>query len=511
MTERVSGVANGPATAPAPESTGAYDPDRRHQVQAFIPEPDQRFRLPHGITKAQAMNTICRALRLLGAGEREIAVWRLVADRTEREAWNAVDRSPVNWRRQCDMAREMGITERQFRRIEARLALFGVLARMTADNGYRGRRSGQPARAPISCGLSLEPALANHQAFAVIVEEAETAEETRQEAVLNARSARKRVGQLVEELKEIEMRQWAKDRLDELDHGSRPACPRAASAEQVSLWHADLLALEDAIREALRPLPAPTARPTADIDGGTSIERAGAGGGVAVTGADGRSDAPAGDGPARGRNDAGPLEDPRRTNTAPVENSHDQQEMSAAPDIGVRSHIQPTTESGRICKAPGPAPTRHSSHRSDPESGFRHREDGREPPGSALSPTLASRLTERDVRAIASDDVALWLDACDDWQDALPHILRELGANVSAWHDACDAMGETVAFLALLVIDRNRFHPDTPILNPGGALRAFTARARIGELDLTRSILGIWERERQGRQPKGPLVPRRLS
>ena len=28
---------------------------------------------------------------------------------------------------------------------------------------------------------------------------------------------------------------------------------------------------------------------------------------------------------------------------------------------------------------------------------------------------------------------------------------------------ACDAMGETLAFLALLVINRNPFHPDTPI------------------------------------------------
>ena len=105
----------------------------------------------------------------------------------------------------------------------------------------------------------------------------------------------------------------------------------------------------------------------------------------------------------------------------------------------------------------------------------------------------------------------MWLDAGIGWQDALTHILRELGVNVSAWHDACDAMGEPVAFLALMIIDRNRFHPRTPILNPGGALRAFTRKARLGELDLTRSLLGIWERERQGRQPKGTQAPRRPS
>ena len=81
--------------------------------------------------------------------------------------------------------------------------------------------------------------------------------------------------------------------------------------------------------------------------------------------------------------------------------------------------------------------------------------------------------------------------------------MRELGINVSAWLEACDVMGDGMAFLSLLVIDRNRFHPVTPVRNPGGALRAFTRRARHGQLDLGRAVLGIWERERQGRQPKG--------
>lgn len=488
MTEPVSGVANGPAQSCAPESTGAYDPDRRHQVQAFIPAPEQRFQLPDRITKAMAMNTTCRALRLLGAGEREIAVWRLVADRTEREAWHADDRSPVNWRRQCDMAREMGITERQFRRIEARLALYGAMARATADNGYRGRRSGQSARAPINCGLSLEPAVANFQAFAAIVAEAEHVEETRQEAVLNARTARRRVGQLVAELRDIEIRRWAIGRLEELDARSRPPCPRAASAEQVSLWHADLLALEDAIREALRPMPVPDAAPAPDSDIDSSSDAA----------------TPPGDGRTR-------VSRIVSQGSAPVNTPETQQEMSAAPDIGVRSHIQPTTEKRRICNDPDPAPKTPSPALSDPESRFRLRGEGAKPQVPPLSPTLSARLTDSDIRALASDDVALWLDTFPDWQDAVPQILRELGANVSAWHDACDALGEPLAFLALIVIDRNRFHPDRPIRSPGGALRAFTARARTGELDLTRSVLGIWERERQGRQPKGPLTPRTPS
>ena len=510
MTEPVSGVENSPERTRAPAEAGTYDPERRLQVQAFVPGPEQHFKLPDEVSKGQAVVMTCRALRLLGAGERAIAVWRHLADMTERQAWHAVDRSPVNWKRQCDLAREMGLGERQFRRIEVQLARFGALARTTADNGYRGRRSGQPFRGPISCGLSLGPALANFQAFARIVEEAELAEETRQEAVLDARIARRRIGLLTASLDDIEMRRWARSRLGELDESARPARPRVASTEELSLWHADLLALEDAIREALAPFSAPDTAPSPEVDAeGANLDVSADRPHTRITaGTRGRTAVASGDGGPNARNSASLG---GSTESDPVENVQFQRDMSAAPDIGVRCHIQPTTESGSICKAPGPPADHQSGYGSAPESPFRHREVGPELEGSPLSQTLAARLTVKDISGLASDDVAIWLDAFDDWRDALPHILRELGTNISAWHDACDAMGETVAFLALLVIDRNRFHPDAPILNPGGALRAFTRRARIGELDLTRSILGIWERERQGRQPRGPLTQRRQS
>ena len=112
------------------------------------------------------------------------------------------------------------------------------------------------------------------------------------------------------------------------------------------------------------------------------------------------------------------------------------------------------------------------------------------------------------MRNLASDDVGLYLDAIDDWRAALPHILRELAINISAWDDACDVMGPLLAFVALLVVDRNRFHPDSPVRNPGGALRAMTREAREGRLNLAESILGIQHRERKGRQPKAWPSPR---
>ena len=263
MTKHVSGAEAGPATMHAPISVGTYDPEHWTSVQAFVPEPNQHSLLPAKISKAQAMATICRALRLIGAREMDIAAWRLIADVTDRQAWHAHDRTPVNWKRQCDLARELGISERHWRRIEGRLSDCGVLARMTADNGYRGRRSGQPRGAPISCGLSLEPALANFRALAGIVEEAALAEEARQELALSARTARRRIGILVAGLQDIEMRRWAKGRLDELDDGLRPASTRVAGYGDLSAWHEALVSLEGDIREAMTPCPPPDQEPPA--------------------------------------------------------------------------------------------------------------------------------------------------------------------------------------------------------------------------------------------------------
>ncbi len=463
MTKNLYGAEAGPATMHAPINVGTYDPERWMEVQSFIPEPTQHSLLPPAVSKAQAMGTVCAALRLLGAREIDIAAWRLIADVTDRKAWHAPDRAPVNWKRQCDLARELGISERHWRRIEGRLSDCGVLARMTADNGYRGRRSGQPYGAPIHCGLSLEPTIANYRALAGIVEEAALAEEARQELALAARTARRRVGLLVAGLDDIEMRRWAKGRLDELDEGLRPASTRVAPHADLAAWQEALVSLEGAIREAMIPCPPPEQAPAA------------------------------GSAPASGRSTAPVPRDPGMDIVAgngdrPVEDAGNQPLLSGAPDSGVRCHIQPVQEL-RCIQDEGSAKRERAPHGC---------------------PT-GLQMTESDMRDLASDDVALWLDANDDWQDALPHILRELGINVSAWHDACDVMGPALAFLSLLVIDRNRFHPDSPVHNPGGALRAMTGKAREGRLNLAGSILGIRHRERKGRQPKASPTPRRPS
>jgi len=92
---------------------------------------------------------------------------------------------------------------------------------------------------------------------------------------------------------------------------------------------------------------------------------------------------------------------------------------------------------------------------------------------------------------VATSNSLPYLDNCPGWVEAISLILNDLGIHPKAWQEACAVMGKSVAAIALLVVDRNRFHPKAPLRNPGGALRALARAARKGNLDLTRSVFGI--------------------
>ena len=516
-------------------AAGSYDPAQPHVIQSFIPREGEHYALPGDVTKAGAIGVHTTALRLQGARAPVIAYWRHIADTTDRAAWHDSARAPINWRRQCDIAREMGISGRQARRYEAELEGFGVLARLTAANGYRGRRSGQRYGAMPSAGLSLEPALANYAAFALLVEMAAEVEEARQGLIWDIRIAERRARVLTGGIADIESRHWAVAALAGARDLHRPEELREAGTEALTAWHMAILDIEDRVRDALAPFPtedeapnghAGTAAAAEDQPPAPAAARVPASGSAAGTRAPGQS--PEDQAPSSVP-DASPVRpvssQPDHTphavpgnglSTAPdsanQELAEKQQKMSAAPDMGDRCHIQPEINLNDSCNAQDYA---GASKRTPAKAGDGF--TGASPPdggdagfgkksGGArvhVNPRILEKLTQEALRALASDEAALYLDALEDWRDAIPFLLRELGINVSAWLEACDVMGDGMAFLSLLVIDRNRFHPVTPVRNPGGALRAFTRRARHGQLDLGRAVLGIWERERQGRQPKG--------
>ena len=81
-----------------------------------------------------------------------------------------------------------------------------------------------------------------------------------------------------------------------------------------------------------------------------------------------------------------------------------------------------------------------------------------------------------------------------DFVQASIDRLGELGINRSAYLAAQEQMGDMATAMCILIIDRNRFHPETPIQNPGGVLRAMTKRHAAGVLNIIGSLIGLSER-----------------
>lgn len=134
--------------------------------------------------------------------------------------------------------------------------------------------------------------------------------------------------------------------------------------------------------------------------------------------------------------------------------------------------------------------------------------DGRECDGAggevARKAHFVSRLTAKRLYDIAGDDMrAIMRDSRGSDVafrevhviDAAIRILPYLGINHDAWEKAIEAMGESGAALAVLIVDANRDHPMKPVRNPGGALRAMTKRHRQGKLNLVGSLIGLSRRK----------------
>lgn len=182
---------------------------------------------------------------------------------------------------------------------------------------------------------------------------------------------------------------------------------------------------------------------------------------------------------------------------------------SGPPESRDRSHLQDTTEDESVSCI---AQKAQSAVEWSPKS--RTDEQGDHP---APSGTGTSRLPDRAIPSLApervyrlaSDDMRLRLDIERQRSGRLSELdlivaavkaLPELGIHGSAWDEAAEAMGEYQAALCVVVSDANRTHPVTPVLNPGGHLRAMTRRFLAGEFNLIGSLIGIDDRRRLGRQ-----------
>jgi len=398
--------------------------------------------LPEDMTKHDALKIIGELRQALGLTHTDLAALHKMADYTARDDWHSPLKSPTNYRKQQDMAREIGVSDRQFRRIEAKLSRAGIIDRAAADNGYRGRRSRVDVY-EASAGLSFEPLITNIEDFDALAYSLRMQEEHRAQLRLEIRVARRRLRELT--LTVLEM-------VGEHD-AVRALTLAKASWPQSVARESDVAFLEAHLST---------------------------------------------------------LQSHAETLEAVVDNLNYETQMSGAPDIDVPCHIQPTTiTNNEICndnsyeKASGkPDETKYLTPPPDGSGdGLENKHGGGD---GLLNPEFRARLTVEAIQDAASDEMKFYIEnlrspgtarAWSDIEKAVVMRLAELGINPSAYQGAQDQMGWLEALLSVVIIDRNTNHPTTPIRSAGGALRAFTARAAKGQLNLERSLFGIWGRD----------------
>jgi replication initiation protein RepC len=154
------------------------------------------------------------------------------------------------------------------------------------------------------------------------------------------------------------------------------------------------------------------------------------------------------------------------------------QNLSCAYDKNVRPHTESTNESIKICNDCEP-----------------------------VDKQIDVPDTAKIARQIASSDFLMYLAACEEpgsRTSTIKSIMRavslykqELGIQQHLWDRCLECMGPERSILSLLILDRNRFHPTSPVRSVPATLTALISRHSAGTLNLMRSVRGIQQRDRQ--------------
>lgn len=188
------------------------------------------------------------------------------------------------------------------------------------------------------------------------------------------------------------------------------------------------------------------------------------------------------------------------------------QNMSGQADSGVLPYIQDTTENPYVnCNASvnirpdikSEASTYpRSSANAEASEGLENKCEG---VSREHNSKFIEKLTPQRLFWLSSEEMRFYIThhqgqratpTAMDFIQASIDRLGELGINRSAYNAAQEQMGDMRTALCILIIDRNRFHPETPIHNPGGVLRAMTKRDAAGVLNLIGSLIGLSERNK---------------
>lgn len=411
--------------------------------------------LPEGVWRDQFLEIIIEAHRR-ALRPADQAVLRFYAQHTRPEDWSAPGVGPICYVGQLNAAERLHLDRKSVYNAECRLAHLGLITKTALGNGHRrGPRGLRVESAPL--GIQFAPAI---QCYDELVARVEAARADREALT----ALRYRVSGLRTRLR-MALRDAAVE--DSIIEAIETAFDRLPT--QIARIHdlAELMGLETTLTALLDDL-------------GEHIDAV------------------------------------RRAEAANHRAKHDQ--MGAIPHKRAPDspdQIYTTTNSSSVDCTPRGAPSLkldmdRAETRGADRTAKRHwkkpdlatRVD-RETMTPAITPQEPVNWTIAQLLAAAGPDFAFCLKAVQpcpqaltsaDFVDAAHTLAGALGINQSAWAEACAVMGRFEAALALLVLDRNRTHPVTPVRSPGGALRGMSEKARAGELRLDASLFSILRR-----------------
>ncbi|ABA81663.1 transposase [Rhodobacter sphaeroides] len=395
-------------------------------------EPEKIYpSLPGRFQRSDVERVVTACSAALGLSSACLRALLVMVHATRPSDWRDEQRDAVCFMQQVQVAARLGVTPRALRYQEARLERLGLLRRNVAADGSRGRFGG----GDLIQGISFAPLIEAFPSLLRIAEQLEAAERERQVLRRRVSAARRILSQTLTRLAALDK---AVPGLTEV----LASMPRRYDALDGSELGALLQRVDKAAREALRHLEV-------------------------------------------------------------------QQVSSGVPENSFRPHIQDTTQENPVCSGSS-AIERTARKRADsikpdaaPDGTASCYEKKHGLADRGFKPRYLDTFTPTQLYEAASPDMQMYLDAgrrsdstltAHDFIQAAIAILPALGVNASAWDEAADTMGDLPAALCVLVLDANRYRPVNPVWSPGGMLRAMTARARSGGLNLHGSLIALQRR-----------------
>lgn len=399
--------------------------------------PDQPA-LPQGWQRDPFLHLVERVAPQLGLGRATAHVWTRLAAMTRPGDWTAEDREPFVYAAASELAKILGLSEPRLRCHTAELERAGLIERRTAANGSRSMRSGT--------GLYFNGAIARFSEL-LDLDRHLTAMRHRAMHLRGQRSTHRRC---------------LREALEQL-HRIAPRHPRVqVIADAFEAW------------------------PRSDRLHAMSLE--------ALIAHEAEADALC------------------RSALDLLDNL---QESSGQPLETERSHLQDTTQDPLVsCNASvvdqsAGKPAHANSFSPPPDGVGKNAEKQRDGEGGFVNSEFIAKIGPERLFHLASPDMQLYLSGraspdrlrFHDFIWTAERRLPELGIHPSAWREACAQMGPDRATIAMLILDARRSHPDTPIFSAGGYLRGMIRAFQQGHLNLTGSLIGLTERQRQEPAP----------